>query len=374
MSTPIRGRTIVGAAALLSVISTLLSYQVAKIAGRPIAYLQLAILNSAYWWLWAAAAPVIVRLALRVRFDGRSWLRALRVHLPAAALFAVMHSFAFAAVQRGYAVAAGRPAPSSVLWAFRQALFTTIDWNMMAYWMIVGAALAAAYREEAQIRAVTAAQLQAQLAQAQLRALQSQLHPHFLFNALNAIAALMQRDVTLAQRTVARLGDLLRSTLRHAGRHDVPLGEEVEFTRNYVEIEQTRFQDRLTVLFDVPADTLDAIVPWMLLQPLVENAVKHGISKRRGPGTIDISVRRDGDWLRLAVRDDGAGASDAVSAPASGTGLATVRGRLQAQFGAAHEFAFIRRTRGVEVRIAIPWRQDPTASGRATPDAKVYGT
>jgi len=363
------------AAVTLAVISTLLSYQVARITGRPIAYLQLAILNSSYWLLWAIVAPAIVRLALHVRFDASTWRRAVAVHLPAAGLFAVFNSFGLAVVQRAYAVAAHRPMPSSVRWAFQQSLYQTLDWNMMAYWMIVGAALASAYREEAQARALTAAQLQTQLAQAQLRALQSQLHPHFLFNALNAIAALMQRDVALAQRTVARLGDLLRSTLRHAGRHDVPLSEELEFTRNYVDIEQTRFQDRLSVSFDIPAETLDAIVPWMLLQPLVENAVKHGVSPRRGRGTIEIAARRDGDWLRLVVRDDGDGVNaNSAPTPSSGTGLATVRARLQAQFGAGHEFAFVRRPRGVEVQVALPWRQDPTISGHTTPGAQVYGT
>jgi len=375
VSTPIRARTLAAVAATLSVISTLLSYQVARMDGRPIAYLQLAIVNSSYWLLWAIMAPAIIRIALRVRFDASTWRRAVAVHLPAAGLFAVFHSFGLALVQRAYAIAAHRPGPSSVRWAFQMSLSQTVDWNMMAYWMIIGAALASAYREEAQARALTAAQLQAQLAQAQLRALQSQLHPHFLFNALNAIAALMQRDVVLAQRTVARLGDLLRSTLRHAGRHDVPLSEELEFTRNYVDIEKTRFQEKLTVVFDIPPETLDAIVPWMLLQPLVENAVKHGISPRRGPGTIEIAARRDGDWLRLAVRDDGDGPSaDSAMTPPSGTGLATVRARLQVQFGGGHEFAFVRRARGVEVQVALPWRQDPAVSGHPTAGAKVYGT
>jgi len=218
------------------------------------------------------------------------------------------------------------------------------------------------------------AELERLLAQPRIETLRTQLNPHFLFNALNAISALMQRDVTLAQRTVARLGDLLRSTLRHAGQHDVPLSEELTFTRNYVEIEQTRFQDRLTVSFDVPPETLDAVVPWMVLQPLVENAVKHGISPQRGRGTIEVVVRRDGERLRLVVRDDGIGVSAGdTPVPASGTGLATIRGRLQAEFGPNHEFAFVRRPRGVEVRIVIPWRLNRAASGGAA-QTKAYGT
>jgi two-component system LytT family sensor kinase len=373
--TPISGRALAAATGVLALVSTLLSYQVTRASGRPVLYVELAILNTSYWVLWAVMAPAIARLAQRFPFDGGTWRRALAVHLPAAALFSVFNSLGIALVRRALAVAAGRAAPSSVQWAFQQSLSQTIDWNMMAYWMIVGAALAIAYREEARVRALTAARLETQLVQAQLRALESQLHPHFLFNALNAVAALMHRDMALAERTLVRLGELLRSTLRHVGRRDVPLQEELEFTRNYVDVEQTRFQNRLTVRFDVAPETLDALVPWMLLQPLVENAVKHGIAPQSRPGTIEIAVRRDDSWLRIAVRDDGAGVKpDVPSAVPAGTGLATVRARLQVQFGDNHEFEFRRQPRGVEVRIAIPWQQDDAAADRRSRTAHVYGT
>jgi LytS/YehU family sensor histidine kinase len=228
---------------------------------------------------------------------------------------------------------------------------------MVTYFAIAALALAAVYYRESQERAVRTARLETRLVEAQLQTLQRQLQPHFLFNTLHAISTLMHRDVEAADRMLSRLSELLRLTLNKVGQQDVPLSEEIDFLAKYLQIEQTRFQDRLTVRFDVEADALDGLVPRMLLQPLVENAIKHGIAPQTGPGEIAIVARRDGGRLLFEVRDNGVGLSqDSLTALQSGIGLSTTRARLQHLFGRDYQFEFLRQPRGLAVRVVIPWR------------------
>jgi sensor histidine kinase YesM len=231
-----------------------------------------------------------------------------------------------------------------------------------AYWYATTIALnyALLYYRESKERAIRASQLEMRLVEAQLKTLQQQLHPHFLFNTLHAISALMHRDVEAADRTLMRLSDLLRLTLERLGEQEVTLKAELEFLQKYLDIEGTRFADRLVVRYDVQPEALDALVPTLLLQPLVENAIKHGVAKKSGAGHIDITARRDHDKLRLEVRDDGVGLSeDALTALQKGIGVSTTRARLQHQFGADYRFEFHKLTQGVGVVVAVPWRVPP---------------
>src|SRR5688572_1295460 len=175
------------------------------------------------------------------------------------------------------------------------------------YWYATAIALnfALVYYRESRERALRASQLETQLVAAQLKTLQHQLHPHFLFNTLHAISALMHSDVDAADRTLMRLSDLLRMTLERLGEQEVTLDAELEFLRKYLEIERTRFGDRLVVRYEIQPEALDALVPTLLLQPLVENAIKHGVARKSGAGRIDVTARRDHDKLWIEVRDDG---------------------------------------------------------------------
>jgi signal transduction histidine kinase len=231
-----------------------------------------------------------------------------------------------------------------------------------ACWYAAAAAVSYAllYYRQSRERAVRASQLETRLVEAQLKTLQQQLHPHFLFNTLQAISALMQRDVEAADRTLIRLSDLLRLTLERLGEQEVRLDAELDFLRKYLEIERTRFPDRLVVRYDVQPEALEALVPTLLLQPLVENAIKHGVARKPGAGHIDITARRDHDKLRIEVRDDGIGLSeDALTALQKGIGVSTTRARLQHQFGADYRFEFHRLAQGVGVVVAVPWRVRP---------------
>ena len=230
------------------------------------------------------------------------------------------------------------------------------------YWYATAVAVnfALRYYHESRERSVRASQLETQLVEAQLKTLQQQLHPHFLFNTLHAISALMHKDVEAADGTLMRLSDLLRLTLERLGEQEVTLNAELEFLQKYLEIERTRFADRLIVRYDVHPEALDALVPTLLLQPLVENAIKHGVARKSGPGHIDITARRDHHMLWIEVRDDGVGLSeDALTALQKGIGVSTTRARLQHQFGADYRFEFHRLSQGVGVVVAVPWRVRP---------------
>jgi sensor histidine kinase YesM len=234
--------------------------------------------------------------------------------------------------------------------------FNNFDWEMMTYWAIVGVSHALTYQSEAQDRALRTSQLETHLVEARLQALQRQLQPHFLFNTLNTISALMHRDVNAADDMIAKLSDLLRISLYNVGVQEIPLNQELDFLSKYLEIEQTRFRDRLTVVFDVQPETLDALVPNLVLQPLVENAIKHGIGPRAAPGQIQIRSRRLGSMLELEIKDNGVGLSAARLTDFNrGIGLGNTRSRLQHLYGSSHRFEFRQPPGGgLSVLIAIP--------------------
>ena len=211
--------------------------------------------------------------------------------------------------------------------------------------------LATMYHRESRDRE----QLEVQLAQAQVQSLKLQLHPHFLFNALNTITALIGQDPGAAERMVSGLSDLLRLSLRHASEQEVPLERELEILQHYLEIQQIRFADRLTVRYDIDDAARQAMVPNLLLQPLVENAIRHGIAPRAAPGTILVSARVAGDMVRLTVEDDGVGPGP--SSGGEGIGLRNTRARLERLYGIRHRLEL---RGGVEggfiVKIDIPFR------------------
>ena len=207
-----------------------------------------------------------------------------------------------------------------------------------------------------QAQRLIAARMGEDLAQAQLRALQAQLNPHFLFNALNSVVVLIGRDPPLAQRTVVRLADLLRATLRAGESQEIPLSQELEVTRRYLEIEQVRFADRLTVEWQVD-EQLEAAVPAFALQPLVENALLHGIAQRPGAGTLSIHAERDGGDVVLRVCDDGPGPMAASRSNGAGVGLANLRARLERLYGDAASLRLHpRETGGAEAVLRVPFR------------------
>lgn len=211
-------------------------------------------------------------------------------------------------------------------------------------------------------REVRTAQLQRALAQAELRSLRLQLQPHFLFNALNTISSTMYDDPRSADRMIGQLSQLLRLSLRTSHAQEVPLRDELDVLDCYLGLMKARFGTRLSATVVAPSDTSDALVPSLLLQPLVENAIRHGNTSHASGGAIDVRVSRVDTRLQIEVADDGPGAPDGIDVFAQGIGLSATRDRLQLLYGGAHRFQAGNRGRGFVVSIVLPYRRAATTS------------
>lgn len=256
----------------------------------------------------------------------------------------------------------------------RQAAFRLTS-DLLLYWLIVSAATAVIYLQRARQRERQALALQARLSEARLLSLRMQLQPHFLFNTLNAISTLVYTSPRAADEMISNLSGLLRSSLDTAEEQEVPLRRELDFLKLYLDIEQVRFGDRLRFEQDIPPEAMTAFVPTLILQPIVENAIKHGIEPQTRAGLIRISARRRGEWLRLTVVDNGAGlaASDApATAPgtsrpsSSGIGLRNTQARLSELYGPQHRFTLSNEPAGgCVVEVEWPWHTEPMPAATA---------
>jgi signal transduction histidine kinase len=358
----VRLRLIAGVATALSIFSTFQAYNyVSLFTERDPSFPMLLLLNVSYWYSWALLVPVVLWMARRFRFDRQTWRRSVLAHIPAVLAVTALHAVLTVSLRTPILTAYGRDA----MWwsSFQELFFLYFDWEMMTYWAVVGASHAYDFHRESQAQKLAAAHLQTRLAEASLQSLQRQLHPHFLFNTLHSISALIPRDPEAADAMLGRLSDLLRLTLDRIGTQELALKEELDFVQKYVEIERTRFGDRLQVDFDIAPETLDAAVPNMLLQPLVENAIRHGIARQVGGGRVEITARRDDGNLCLMVRDTGPGLADAAPALSKGVGLANTRSRLEHLFGERHRLDFSAPPGGgLAVKIVIPFSVDPQSN------------
>jgi signal transduction histidine kinase len=323
----------------------------------------LLVINFVYWYIPALLAPAIMAFALRHPVDRVHWPRQIALHIGAALSYSIVHT----AVMQGVRFLLMRnepPGPDFPGW-FTSSLynyFWQLDWLLMTYLFLIGVAYALAYQRESEARALNASQLETRLIEAQLQSLQRQLHPHFLFNTLNTISGLLRSDPDGADQMIDRLGDLLRMTLHKSNIQEVPLKEELDVLQKYVEIEQTRFGSRLKVEMHVPPDVLDAQVPSLLLQPLVENAIRHGIAPNARPGWLAVHAQHEGDELVLQIQDSGDGLPpDRLMALNRGVGLDNTRSRLEHLYHGRYAFTFSNLERGFCVTVRIPFEiQMPT--------------
>jgi two-component system, LytTR family, sensor kinase len=303
-------------------------------------------------FLWALTTLGIFWLARRFPLDRGRVLLGVAVHLVAAIVIALARTGLM--VVLGSYVTWVRPR-SFAIW-----FWGTSSQNFLFYALLLGIAHLVLYYRRYREREQAAEQLARGLTEARLQALKMQLQPHFLFNTLNAISALIPAEAKPARRMLARLGDLLRATLEHEATQEVTLREELAFLQPYLEIEQARLEERLTVVMNIAPETLDARVPHLLLQPLVENAVRHGIASRIEPGTVEISASRgaDGRFLQLEIKDDGRGlARQDEARPRRSVGLTNIRSRLEQLYGSEHRFKLENQAEGgVLVRISVPFR------------------
>src|SRR5215475_13934903 len=347
--------------------STFQAYWIERLGMRPhpmqYAITKLLALNLVYWYIPALLAPVVMAFALRHPFDRVHWPRQIALHVTAALSYSVVHTAVMTATRAVLMWFGGTPQDfpgwrTSTLLNY----LTQLDWLLMTYLFLIGLAYALAYRRESESRALNASQLETRLVEAQLQALQRQLHPHFLFNTLNTISGLIRTDPDGADVMIDRLGDLLRMTLHKSGIQEVSLKEELDVLQKYVEIERTRFGNRLNIEMHVEPETLDAQVPSLVLQPLVENAIRHGIAPNARPGWIAVHAERASGELVLQVLDSGDGLPpDRLMALNRGVGLDNTRARLAHLYRDRFEFTFSNLERGFCVTIRIPFEAQAPA-------------
>jgi two-component system, LytTR family, sensor kinase len=307
--------------------------------------------------IYAFLTPIIFYVGLRYPVQRSAWKLRTTLYLTGSLAFTAVHIVARALVYPVIETTTGQPVP--VGWSLlRNLFFYNVATDILfVYLPIVVMVHALWYYRRFSERDIRASQLEGHLAKAHLQALKSQLQPHFLFNTLHSISALMLTDVYSADKMISRLSELLRMALDNDGGQLTTLERELEFVSGYLEIEKIRFEDRLKVIFEIEPETVDAQVPHFLLQPLVENAVRHGVSRLSSGGEIRIAASHDSDYLHLLVSDNGPGLTDSTGGPGgNGLGLGTTRERLRTLYGSDQSLEVRDGVEGgVEVLVKIPF-------------------
>jgi two-component system, LytTR family, sensor kinase len=331
------------------------SYFAYDFKGDPIRWSQALAMGLSLWYAWGVLSWPVFRLCQAAPLGHGRWGWRVPVHLLASVGFALVKlAMDYPIIKLFYC-----PMPHLLTFEkfYGMALASHFFSYVLIYFALVAVSHAIMYRRQFQLRAMTAARLESRLADARLQLLKAQLHPHFLFNTLHVIAALIHKDAATAERMLARLGDLLRLTLDHFGAREVTLRDELDFTAAYLEIEQVRYGPHLDVAWQVEPELLDARVPYLILQPLVENALRHGVGAKGGHGRVEIRAQRTAEGLRLEVEDDGPGLPSGAAGRRPGIGLANTCSRLRQLYGPDQTFALTNGdTGGVRAVIDLPLR------------------
>lgn len=314
--------------------------------------------NLVNYTLWAILLPLVYYLVLKFQISNSSFseiFKALLVSLLMGIFHEVvsnviyhvpMHFFGFRPFTQ--------KTMNFIIAAFPSALIS----RLVEYWILYAVLISIEYRRKLRNKQLEFVKLESQLAGAQLNALRLQLQPHFLFNTLNTISSLMEFDIKKSQKIVSQLGSLLRTVLDENTQKTIPLREELEFVKSYLAIEQVRFMDRLNIKYEIDEKSQDALVPSLILQPLVENAIKHGFSNKIDAGTITVVTQRIDDKIRFSVRDDGRGSNIPIDElMQKGIGLKNAKQRLDLIYKNSYNFNIISGVgSGFEIAITIPYQ------------------
>lgn len=314
------------------------------------------------WMPWAALIPLILFLDRRLKRRIPQPLVIIAFHTVSSVVFALLQVLL---ANRISYLARDWLSQFNYSTRFPYTVTNYFHFNILTYWVVIGAAYAFETYRKYKARELTAARLETKLAQANLQVLKMQVHPHFLFNTLHTIAALISRDQKAAHEMITRLSDLLRATLDQSGRQEIPLHEELDILKKYLEIMKVRFGERLRIELDTERDTLNALVPNFILQPLVENAIQHGILPRKEGGTIAVRTSSRDGRLVIQITDDGEGLKEGKEAlEKKGFGLKSTRERLEKLYGPEHAFEFVNREGGgSRLTLRIPFRADFARTG-----------
>ena len=348
---------------LLGVVFSTQEYFRSARSGEPVSWAAAFVDLMPFWLFWALLSPLIAWLSRRYTFGKGRWTRSLLVHLSASVFVASLYPvlYILLSVVNSFRIST----PQIPGWLHFYFLINAHVFGTIIYWIILTMILTLNYYRRFQEQRLSAVRLEAQLKDAQLRALRMQLHPHFLFNALHSVTALVLKNENVeAVRMISRLSELLRQAIKDNDTQWVPLKQELQFIDRYLDIERIRFQDRLTVKMNIEPETLNAAVPNLILQPLVENAIRHGIAVLSSAGTITVSANRQGEELHLEVSDDGPGLpSDWPKASGEGLGLKNIQARLEQLYGSRNHF-YLRNVngRGTVATIKLPFRPTKVTS------------
>jgi len=347
----------------IGIVFTLQSYFTSYRSERPMPLTDSLYLQMTWSYLWALATPLVLWAAARLPIERNNWIRSSLLHVPISILLScLITALGYIAVWLYWSYPAGKPFLFASMGRFVTANFSE---GIGIYLLIALTSYAIGYYRRYREGQVKTLQLEAQLSHAQLQALKMQLHPHFLFNTLHSISALLNKDVPAARKMITRLGDFLRLTLENSGSPEVTLQQEMDFLSCYLEIERIRFQNRLATHIDVSPDSLQAKVPNLILQPIVENAIRHGIAPRSTPGLLEIEAKQQDGTLRIQVRDNGPGLPKHRTSQnliKKGLGLANTETRLERLYGADHLFDLTDNPAGgLTVTLEIPFHTDDTA-------------
>jgi len=307
---------------------------------------------------WFLLTPAVVSIVSRFPFELQHLGRNFFIYLVSGLLLIVIHTVSDALFLPNLGFHPQMKL-ESFSGAFRFFLVWYFVWNLLIYSAVLGVAFGINYYRKFNERELRTTQLEATLAKTRLQALKNQIHPHFLFNTHNSIIELIHSDPATAENMLTNLSDLLRLALENTDLEKVRLDHELEFSNKYLEIEQIRFEERLKVKLEIDPNTLDAIVPNMILQPLIENALKHGISPLLEGGTIEVRSEKKNGTLHLSVRDDGVGiAPDKISQINYGIGLSNTQERLKFLYQGNHSFEIKQNDKkGLLVKLSIPFQR-----------------
>jgi two-component system, LytTR family, sensor kinase len=383
------GAVVVGAWTVVAVVFAGHNYLTYAANGRPVPLLHALWWSVAEWYTWALLTPLVIRLARRFRVTQPRLARNASVLVVLAAAVAALQVGLEYAADRLVVALTGLPDLSVRVWLsdgvrgraveLAYLLPRKIGFSYVTFWGIALAVHAVDYYRLYRERELRAARLEGALAAAQLQALQAQLQPHFLFNTLNTIASLIPDDPGAAEEMIESLSELLRTALRGDGAREIALAQELELVDQYLRIQEIRFDDRLRVERRTDPEALSALVPPLLLQPLAENAIRHGIAPRPLGGVLTLGAERRGEWLVLTVEDDGRGFPESLpERPAAGSpngvGLANTRARLERLYGEAARLEVGNRsTGGAYARVRLPLRRVTGARPSAEVGAGVGG-
>lgn len=318
-------------------------------------------------YVWFLLTPLILWLGKKFPFEKGGWKTSLPIHIVISFIiaFSQLAVDAYVLPKLGYL----RSYQLESFWeTYKIFLLVNLHFSVAIYWAVLSIYQAVSYYRKYRERELATSQLEARLAQSRLQVLKGQLQPHFLFNTLNAISELIYKDREAAERMIGDLSDLLRLSFEKLEVQEISLKQELEFLRKYLEIEQMRFHDRLRVEMEIAPDTLDASVPNMILQPLVENAIKHGIAPRSAGGKIEIEAHRSNGSLELTVSDNGIGVpSGDLEHLTEGVGISNTRRRLKHLYGERHKFQLQNaEPAGLRINLTIPYKEVETLKNDLT--------